>query len=106
VEHAFIQTSYSRTTWSGQVDLGRDLHSGTAVVRVRGAVDAIGNVMLPNLNAGSFTIDMDNPTAFDLITPADSSWTNQGQPTLSWGASNDTTTGIARYRLYINGNRE
>ncbi|MCK5122979.1 MAG: hypothetical protein KAQ87_02430, partial [Candidatus Pacebacteria bacterium] len=51
-----------------------------------------------------FEIEEDDnaPAAFELSSPANNSWTNDNTPTLSWNASSDTESGLAKYQLWIN----
>lgn len=51
----------------------------------------------------SFRVDVTQPTAFSHISPADNSWTASIQPTLTWGASTDVNSGLAKYQLWIDG---
>ncbi|MFQ5641294.1 MAG: T9SS type A sorting domain-containing protein [bacterium] len=46
--------------------------------------------------------DSTAPVIFDLLLPADSSWTKQGLPTFTWQASDDVSSGLAFYQLFIN----
>ena len=45
--------------------------------------------------------DTTPPVAFDLLLPSDNSCTNDNTPTLSWNASSDSESGLAKYQLYI-----
>ncbi|MEI8174536.1 MAG: peptidoglycan-binding domain-containing protein [bacterium] len=47
--------------------------------------------------------DVTPPSAFDLVSPSDTSGTTNTAPTFSWGASSDIGSGLAKYQLYING---
>lgn len=51
----------------------------------------------------SFRVDGTQPTAFSLLTPTDNSWTANPRPTLTWGASSDVNSGLAKYQLWVNG---
>ncbi len=51
----------------------------------------------------SFLVDATLPTAFNLISPADSSWTTNLTPTFTWNASSDVNSGLAKYQLWIDG---
>jgi len=51
----------------------------------------------------SFLVDATPPSAFNLISPTDNSWTTEIKPTLSWSASSDAQSGLAKYQLWING---
>jgi len=43
------------------------------------------------------------PANFELSTPLNNGHTNDTTPTLSWNASSDTGSGLAKYQLYIDG---
>jgi len=43
------------------------------------------------------------PENFELNTPTNNSYTNDITPTLSWNASSDNSSGLAKYQLYIDG---
>jgi hypothetical protein len=47
--------------------------------------------------------DTTPPSAFTLSSPANNSSTSSAQPTLSWNASSDAESGLAKYQLYIDG---
>ena len=51
----------------------------------------------------SFLVDIVSPSPFNLISPIDNSWTTSTQPTLTWNASIDAQSGIAKYQLWIDG---
>lgn len=51
----------------------------------------------------SFRVDATAPTAFNIISPADNSWSNNTLPTFSWDASSDTGSGLLKYQLWIDG---
>lgn len=44
-----------------------------------------------------------SPDAFSLLSPANDSSTSNRRPTLSWNASSDSESGLAKYQLYIDG---
>jgi hypothetical protein len=51
-----------------------------------------------------FRTDTDAPAAFDITSPANNATANNDKAqTFKWAASLDTNSGIARYRLYIDG---
>ncbi len=99
-----IQTGYNVISklWSGTATLDISMNDGTATIQVKDAVDLAGNVMSENNNAGQFVIDVTPPSTFDLVSPLDSSWTYEGTPKLSWQQTNDATSGLAKFQLYIN----
>lgn len=51
---------------------------------------------------GPFRVDADNPSSFNLLTPPNNDW-NNASPIFSWQSSSDASSGISKYRLYING---
>lgn len=51
--------------------------------------------------SSSITLDTGGPVAFDLASPNDGIWQGSTQPTLSWDASSDAGSGLAKYQLYI-----
>jgi len=49
-------------------------------------------------------IDSTRPSAFDLVSPTDTQWTNNLRPTFSWTSSGDLgCAGLAKYQLWIDG---
>jgi hypothetical protein len=77
------------------------LADGTHTLSVR-ATDAAGN---PSATAAtrSFLVDTTPPTAFGLATPADGSLGTNPRPRLSWDPSSDAGSGLAGYRVTIDG---
>jgi len=52
----------------------------------------------------SFKIDKNAPNAFDITEPADGTVTdNASKPTFKWIASSDSTSGLAKYQIYVDG---
>lgn len=49
----------------------------------------------------SFRVDAAPPADFDLVSPAHNSWTNELKPELTWNASTDANSGLAKYQLWI-----
>jgi len=49
----------------------------------------------------SVRIDATGPSAFNLLTPANNTWTAQRHPTLSWTASSDGESGLRKYQVII-----
>jgi len=47
--------------------------------------------------------DTTEPNSFSLSSPANDSSTSNKEPTLSWNASSDSESGLAKYQLYIDG---
>jgi len=43
------------------------------------------------------------PLPFDLSTPADATWTANNKPALSWNATTDAGSGLAKYQLWVDG---
>ena len=89
-------------TVQGVGSITSSLNDGLATIQVKNIEDLAGNVMQDNNNAGQFSIDVTPPESFSLLSPADSSWTKERLPSLSWNPSNDVTTGLAYYQLFIN----
>ncbi len=64
------------------------------------SVDSAGNV--EPVKSQSFNVDSVAPAYFNLISPANGSSTdNTSKPTLSWSASSDSNSGLAKYQVYI-----
>lgn len=61
--------------------------------------DAYGNE--PASVNDNIVYDTANPAAFTLSFPIDNSLTSGNNPTLSWTASSDPVSGLAKYQLYI-----
>jgi photosystem II stability/assembly factor-like uncharacterized protein len=49
----------------------------------------------------SFRVDATPPADFDLVSPAHNTWTNELKPELTWNASTDANSGLAKYQLWI-----
>ncbi|MBU1767828.1 MAG: hypothetical protein KJ648_06990, partial [Candidatus Omnitrophica bacterium] len=77
----------------------------TSEARVR--IEAIDSSPLHNIGTdesdADFTIDSQGPTAPNLVTPANSSVTNEATVTFTWEASTDNLTGIGSYEINIDG---
>ncbi|MDI6791872.1 MAG: DUF3160 domain-containing protein [bacterium] len=54
---------------------------------------------------GASDSDTTPPTAFDLLSPANNSQTDNALPTFTWQAGSDTESGIAGYELWIDGTK-
>ena len=78
------------------------LADGTWYFRVS-ATDVAGNTSSYS-NYESVLIDTTPPSSFSLNSPSLNSWVDSATPTLSWGTSTDSGSGIAKYKLYIDGN--
>ncbi|MHB8840660.1 MAG: beta strand repeat-containing protein [Candidatus Aquicultor sp.] len=65
------------------------------------SVDSSGNTE----TAGSqvLRVDTGTPAGFTLSAPADSTWTTTQRPTLSWNASSDAVSGLAKYIVKVDG---
>jgi predicted GH43/DUF377 family glycosyl hydrolase len=61
------------------------------------------NLQVAVLSASPFYIDTTPPSSFTLSSPSDNFLTNDNTPTLSWNASSDAGSGLAKYQLYIDG---
>ncbi|MEW5767698.1 MAG: T9SS type A sorting domain-containing protein [bacterium] len=68
------------------------------------AQDVVGLESDPVFSDG-VKLDSTPPLAFDLVSPANGTWTNNPQPTLSWQSSSDPESGLAGYSLFIDGSR-
>ncbi|MFA5973225.1 MAG: LamG domain-containing protein, partial [Lentimicrobiaceae bacterium] len=66
-------------------------------------VNAVGTGTIQSNETWSILVDATQPTSFNLISPTDNSWTASLQPTLTWSASNDVSSGLAKYQLWIDG---
>jgi hypothetical protein len=62
---------------------------------------AIPQGSAPEIGAYEFQ-DTTPPSAFSLSSPTNNTWTANTSPTLSWSATTDSGTGLAKYQLYIN----
>lgn len=47
----------------------------------------------------SVQVDATGPVAFDLLTPANNTWTVQRHPTFTWSASSDGESGLRKYQI-------
>ena len=85
------------TTSVGAPVLSAGTHSWYVV-----AVDLATNT---RQSAETWTVKVDNqaPAAFALNLPADNVWLKNTKPTFSWTASSDAGSGLAGYRLYVDG---
>ena len=101
-DYPVTQTNFQGNTWHGQTTIAGTEINGEAFVQVSEAQDNISNTMLLD-DTHSFLIDTEPPMNFDLISPADGTWTNIAEPTFTWGAASDLTTGISHYSLEIDG---
>lgn len=60
-----------------------------------------------NANSNSLAVsvvDTISPSSFNLSSPSDGSLTSDNKPTLTWNASSDSGSGLAKYQLYIDSN--
>jgi len=51
----------------------------------------------------SILVDSTAPSAFDLISPLNNSWSNIYKPNMQWNPSIDAKSGLAKYQLWIDG---
>ncbi|NTW32574.1 MAG: T9SS type A sorting domain-containing protein [Bacteroidetes bacterium] len=51
----------------------------------------------------SFNVDATQPTAFNLVSPAENSWLTNLLPVFTWSASSDANSGLSKYQLWIDG---
>ncbi|MCK5147120.1 T9SS type A sorting domain-containing protein [bacterium] len=67
------------------------------------AIDNAGQIS-ESIQTWSFnaSADHDPPTAFQLINPDNGLWSRSTSINFQWGASSDSESGLAGYRLYIN----
>jgi hypothetical protein len=65
------------------------------------AVDEAGNPT--SSSTRSFTVDATPPDAFSNVSPADGARVGNATPTISWTASSDSGSGLAGYRVLIDG---
>ena len=65
------------------------------------AIDGVGNVR--NSATRSFTVDTATPSPFGLVSPSDGALVLTTTPTLSWEASFDAGSGVAKYQLFVDG---
>jgi MYXO-CTERM domain-containing protein len=64
------------------------------------AVDTAGN-RTPSLSR-TFRYDLP-PASFDLVSPADQSWSTDGLPVFTWKGTTDAGSGLAKYQVWIDG---
>ncbi|MFA4906133.1 MAG: right-handed parallel beta-helix repeat-containing protein [Candidatus Margulisiibacteriota bacterium] len=76
-------------------------NTNEARVKVR-AQDVCGNI--GSAEGANFIIDITAPSAPILLTPANSSTTNDATTTFTWNASTDNLSGIASYEVIIDTN--
>lgn len=76
------------------------LSSGWHTWTVRG-FDIAGNWVQAG-QTWSLRVEATPPSAFSLISPADSVWTNDNTPTFEWGQSMDNDSGLLKYQLFVN----
>ncbi|MBN1893697.1 hypothetical protein JW906_04350 [bacterium] len=84
-----VQTSYAVT-----------LPTGDYTWRIR-AVDRVGNSR-DSEESRVFHVDQDPPYSFNLLLPADGSWTRVDRPVFQWTTSGDAGCGLNHYELVIN----
>jgi hypothetical protein len=65
------------------------------------AIDGAGNDT--DSPTRSFTVDATPPLPFDLLSPPNGATVNTASPTLSWEATSDALSGLAEYRLFVDG---
>jgi hypothetical protein len=65
------------------------------------AIDGAGNVR--NTVTRSFTVDTAPPSPFGLVSPPDGALVFSMTPILSWEASFDAGSGVAKYQLFVDG---
>ena len=66
------------------------------------AYDVLGNEQ--STSTRSFTIDTTPPVAFFLSSPADGSYSSIMTPQVCWLSTTDAVSGLAKYKLYEDGN--
>ena len=97
-----VQTSYAGGIWQGVATIAAGTANGPATFTIAGAMDRAGNLMLTD-STHTVLIDTQPPRWFDLATPADSSWLSERRPALSWHATSDSSSGIAAYQIWVDG---
>jgi hypothetical protein len=75
--------------------------SGGAHTWLVTAVDGAGNQRPSDTN--SFTVDTTPPAAFSNVAPANGARFRNRKPTLQWSPSSDSGSGLAGYRVLLNG---
>ncbi|MHB0976143.1 MAG: 6-bladed beta-propeller [Candidatus Aquicultorales bacterium] len=66
------------------------------------AVDAAGNTR-KSVSSGKLVVDAMPPEPFALVHPLEKSDVEDADPLFSWKATRDNSSGIANYRLYVDG---
>jgi MYXO-CTERM domain-containing protein len=64
------------------------------------AVDVAGNRTVSDTWQVRYDLP---PVPFNLSAPADGTWTASTKPTLSWNATTDAGSGVAKYQLWVDG---
>ena len=68
------------------------------------SVDAVGCLdVTANSGTRGFTVDVDPPAPFDLITPAAGAWFADGPISFEWAAATDDGAGVAGYEHHFDG---
>ena len=68
------------------------------------AVDNAGLIRQSAVRNLTATQDGNPPNAFNLVSPANNTWTSDITPALTWQATTDVETGIKKYQLFVDGN--
>jgi MYXO-CTERM domain-containing protein len=64
------------------------------------AIDVAGNRTLSESRQLRYDLP---PLPFDVVSPADGSWTNSSTPTFTWKPTTDAGSGLAKYQVWIDG---
>lgn len=94
VQDTILSTSYT-------LDTTQALNEGWHTWNVW-AFNLVGDSTQSN-QSFSLRVDATPPATFDLLSPADSSWTTSQFPKFSWQASSDAGSQLSYYRLYVDG---
>lgn len=65
------------------------------------AVDVAGLVRESGVNHFTAVVDATPPKPFNLISPADHSWTSDSSPVYVWESTSDSGSGLKKYQLFV-----
>jgi hypothetical protein len=90
--------------WTGKATVSGTLPSGTAVVSVEGAMDKMGNVMVPDSMAAEFTIDTEMPAAAHVTPEPDQTGVRRSvNVTISFSEKMDGSSVVAEHFKLMRG---
>ena len=104
VINEWVEISYTETTAFNKI--GFDPYYFTDLTNDQFQIDwvYVHKYVSPEPSIGALATeeaDTTPPTAFDISSPINNSLALSDKPTLSWSASSDSRSGLAKYQLYI-----